>query len=74
MENTAIAMESLDSLARILGHCGIYEKLYIKDGPAAAQSLDATESLRTALVELYVVVLEYLCYLTRHLARNIAGK
>lgn len=27
MEKTAIALEILDSLARILWHCGIYEKL-----------------------------------------------
>lgn len=74
MENTAIAMESLDSLARILSHCAIYEKLYGQQALGAVQPLDASESLNTALVELYVLVLEYLCYLKRHLGLNTAGK
>lgn len=74
MENTAIAMESLDTLARILGHCGIYEKLYGQQIPSASQPLDAFEPLSGALVELYLLVLEYLCYLKRHLGHNTAGK
>lgn len=67
MENTAIAMESLDSLARVLGHCGIYEKLY------GQQGLDASQSLNASLIDLYVLVLEYLCYLKRHLGHNTTG-
>lgn len=67
MENTTIAMESLDSLARIFGHCGIYEKLY------GQKALDASQSLNDSLVDLYVLILEYLCYLKRHLSHNTAG-
>lgn len=67
MENTAIAMESLDNLARVLAHCGIYERLY------SQQALDACQSLNHSLVELYVLILEYLCYLKRHLSQNTAG-
>lgn len=67
MECRAIAMESLDSLARILGHCAIYERLY------GQQGLDASQCLNDALVDLYVLVLEYLCYLKRHLGHNTAG-
>lgn len=67
MENTTIAMESLESLARVLGHCGIYEKLYCHQG------LDASKSLNNSLVDLYVSILEYLCYLKRHLGHNTAG-
>ncbi|KAL0630791.1 hypothetical protein Q9L58_010358 [Maublancomyces gigas] len=74
LENTAIAMESLDSLACILGHCGIHEKLYGKQALGASQSLDASESLSNALIELYILVLEYLCYLKRHLGHNAAGE
>lgn len=59
-------MGSLDSLARVLGHCGIYEKLYTHHG------LDVSESLNEALVALYVSILEYLCYLKRHLGHNTA--
>lgn len=67
MENTTIAMESLDSLARILGHCGIYEALY------GQQALNASQFLNDSLVDLYVLILEYLCYLRRHLSHNTAG-
>lgn len=67
-------MESLDSLARILGNCAIYEELYGQHAPGASPSLDAFESLSNALVELYILVLEYLCYLKRHLGHNTAGK
>lgn len=67
MENTEIAMESLDSLARVLGHCAIYERLYCQ------QDLDASRSLNDSLVDLYASVLEYLCYLKRHLSHNTAG-
>lgn len=71
MENTAIALESLDSLARILGHYGIYEKLY---GQQPSQSLNSSWSLNDALLDLYVRILEYLCYLTQHLEHNTAGE
>lgn len=67
MENTAIALESLDSLTRVLGHCGIYERLYGQRG------LDASQSLNDSLVDLYALVLEYLCYLKRHLGHGTAG-
>lgn len=67
MENTAIAMESLDSLARVLAHCSIYENLYSQQG------LDATQTLNDALVDLYAWILEYLCYLNRHFSRSTAG-
>lgn len=66
MENTAIAMDSLDALARVLGHCGMYERLY------SQQALDATQSLNSSLVDLYVSILEYLCYLKRYLGHNTA--
>lgn len=69
MENTTIAFESLDSLSRILGHCGIYESLYSQPG----QGLVASQSLIERLVDLYALLLEYLCYLKRHLEHNTAG-
>lgn len=68
MESTAIAMESLDSLARILGRCGIYEELY------GQKVLDSCQSLNDALIDLYALILEYLCYLKRHLGHNTAGE
>lgn len=68
MENISVAMESLDSLARILGHCSIYEKLY---GQVA---LDSSKSLNPALVDLYVLILEYFCYLKRHMGHTTAGE
>lgn len=69
MENTTIAFESLDSLSRILGHCGIYEKLYGQPG----QGLVASQSLNQCLVDLYALLLEYLCYLKRHLGLGATG-
>lgn len=68
MENTALAMESMDALARVLAHCGIYERLYVAEG------LDAASGLVESLVVLYVLVLQYLCYLKKHLGRNTAGE
>lgn len=67
MENTAIAMESLENLVRVLGHCAIYEKLYCQ------KVLDVSQSLNDCLVDLYALVLEYPCYLKRHLSHNTAG-
>lgn len=67
MENTALAMDSMDALARVLAHCGIYERLYTAEG------LDAASGLEDSLVALYVLVLRYLCYLKKHLGRNTAG-
>lgn len=69
MENTTIAFESLDALSRIIGHCAIYERLYGQPG----QGLAATQLLNDSLVELYALVLEYLCYLKRHLGHGAAG-
>lgn len=60
-------MESLESLARVLGHCSIYEKLY------GQQDLDASQSLNDSLVHLYVLVLQFVCYVRRHLGLNTAG-
>lgn len=68
MENTALAMESMHALARVLAHCAIYERLY------AAEGLDAASGLQESLVVLYVLVLQYLCYLKKHLGRNTAGE
>lgn len=76
MENAAIAMESLDLLARVLSHCGIYERLYGLQETDTLRSLDASQSLSSApalnrfLVDLYVLILKYLCYLTRYLSQN----
>lgn len=67
MDNTRIAMESLESLARVLGHCSIYERLYCQ------QDLETSQSLNDSLVQLYVLVLQYLCYVRRHLGLNTAG-
>lgn len=67
LENTRIAMESLESLARVLGHCSIYETLY------GQQNLEASQSLNDSLVQLYVLVLQFLCYIRRHLSLNTAG-
>lgn len=69
MENTAIAFESLDLLSRILGHCAIYERLYGQPG----RGLAASQSLNDCLVDLYAVVLSYLCYLKRHLGHGAAS-
>lgn len=71
MENTLIALESLDSLARIFGHCAIYEKLYDQE---ESKSLDSFLSLNDALIDLYVRILEYLCYLKQHPGHNTAGE
>lgn len=76
MENTAIAMESLDLLARVLGHCGIYERLYglqATDTLDASRSLDSAQALNNSLVDLYLLILKYLCYLKRHLSHNTTG-
>lgn len=67
MDNTRIAMESLESLARVLGHCSIYERLY------GQQHLEASQSLNDSLVQLYVLVLKFVCYVRRHLGLNTAG-
>lgn len=67
MENATIAMESLESLTRVLGHCSIYETLY------GEQPLEASQPLNDSLVKLYVLVLQFLCYIRRHLSRNTAG-
>lgn len=69
MENTAIAFESLDMLSRILSHCAIYERLYGQPG----RGLAASQSLNDCLVDLYALVLSYLCYLKRHLGHGAAG-
>lgn len=68
MENRALAMESMDTLARVLAHCGISERLY------AAEGLDAASGLEESLVALYVLVLQYLCYFKKRLGRNTAGE
>lgn len=67
MDNTRIAMESLESLARVLGHCGIYERLY------GQHDLEASQSLNDSLVQLYVLVLQFVCYVRRRLGLNTAG-
>lgn len=67
MDNTRIAMESLESLSRVLGHCSIYERLY------GQQDLEVSQSLNDSLVQLYVLVLKFLCYVRRHLSLNTAG-
>lgn len=69
MENTAIATQSLGSLARVLGHCCIYERLYGQQVPV----LDAYAFLNEALINLYASTLEYLCYLKRHLEYSTGG-
>lgn len=68
LENTALAMESLDALARVLANCGVYERLYGGD------DLVTAAGMQEALVALYVLVLRYLCYLKKHLGRNTAGE
>lgn len=60
-------MESLEALARILGHCSIYETLY------GQQDLEASQSLNKSLVQLYVLVLKFLCYIRGRLSLNTAG-
>lgn len=67
LDNMRIAMESLESLTRVLGHCSIYEKLY------GQQDLEASQSLNDSLVKLYVLVLQFVCYVRRHLGLNTAG-
>lgn len=67
MECTAIAMESVDNLVRVLGHCAIYEKLY------CTKYLDVSQSLNDALVDLYTLVLGYLWYLKEHLSHTTPG-
>lgn len=67
-EHRTLAMESLDSLTRVLGHCAIYESLYGQRG------LDVSQSLNDSLVALYVLILGFLCYLNRYFGQNDAGK
>ncbi|KAL0630901.1 hypothetical protein Q9L58_010249 [Maublancomyces gigas] len=67
MDNTRIALESLDALARILGHCSIYETLY-------SQDLKTSQSLNASLVRLYVLVLKFLCYIRHRLGLNTAAR
>lgn len=68
MENTEFAVKSMDALARVLAHCGIYERLY------TGHHLNATPVLEESLVTLYLLVLQYLCYLKKQQARNTAGE
>lgn len=67
MENVRMIFESLDCLVRILYRCDIYEKLYTGRG------LQATKQLNSTLVNLYVAVLEYLCYARRDISKNTTG-
>lgn len=67
MDHTRVAMDSLESIVRVLGHCGIYERLY------SQQNLDASQSLNDSLLQLYVLVLQFVCYVRRHLGLNTAG-
>lgn len=68
LENTALAMESVEALARVLAHCGVYERLY------GGMHLPTAMGMQEALVALYVLVLRYLCYVKKHLSRNTAGE
>lgn len=69
MGNTTLAMESMEALARVLAHCGVYERLYV-----AVDLGESGRGMEEALVVLYVRVLGCLCYLKKHLARNTAGE
>ncbi|KAI5838324.1 hypothetical protein DFP73DRAFT_269522 [Morchella snyderi] len=56
--------ESVEHIVRILFCCDIYERLYCET------SLRAVMHLVTSLVELYVSILEYLCYAKKYLSGN----
>lgn len=62
MNNVQMIFGSLESLVRILYRCDIFEKLY------AERELQATEQLKSSLVNLYVAVLEYLCCARRDIS------
>ncbi|RPB12644.1 hypothetical protein P167DRAFT_574015 [Morchella conica CCBAS932] len=63
-EDMQTASESLEYLLRVLFCCDIYEKLYCETGLLTVQPLN------TSLVELYVSILEYLCYIKRFLNKD----
>lgn len=54
MEYKFIAMESMDSIAQSLGNCSICEKFY------GQPALVSSKSLNPALIDLYVLILEYI--------------
>ncbi|KAI5839141.1 hypothetical protein DFP73DRAFT_222388 [Morchella snyderi] len=63
------ASESLEYLLRIIFCCEIYERLYL-----TRKRLGTVQQLNTSLVELYVSILKYLCYIQKYLNKNTGGR
>lgn len=61
-----VILIGVETIARLLLRCTIYEQLYLKSGPV----LNIRRSLKIGLQKLYIAILQFLAFAKRYLDKS----